>query len=318
MSILKSVSIKGVWGERDFDCTFRPDINFLIGANGSGKTTVIDLLAAALTGDYDALVRTPFSSIECELTPEGNSKQSPKIKVERNDQETPAPTFTYALDIPGGKKQYELFPSASMAYRIRLSGKIRGLAGREELAAALMGLVRVKWLSVYRSPGKADPEDRPRGESSVDRRLYILNNLLVRHFSKLAGLKEEATNYFLSRVFLALLYKGGKDDPLQVARSVNIKKLREAMEAIFHQFKIDDEDSMRELKEFMDLAQKSSKKTNFQWSELQTLVGVLPIVRVVEEWNLTLSKQAEILMPQNDFLHIINSLDSAKFSAFQA
>lgn len=275
MSILKSVSIKGVWGERDFHCTFRPDINFLIGANGSGKTTVIDLLAATLTGDYEALARTPFSSIECDLAPQGNTKQSVKITVERTEQETPATVFTYSLEVPDGKKQYELFPITSMGFRIRLPGRTRGLAGREELVAALNGLVRVKWLSVYRSPGKGDPEDRSRSESSVDRRLNILNNLLVRHFSKLAGLKEAATNYFLSRVFLALLYKGGKNDPIQVARNVNIKKLREAMEAIFHQFKIDDEESMSELKEFMDLAQKSSKKHSFEWSELQTLVGGL-------------------------------------------
>jgi energy-coupling factor transporter ATP-binding protein EcfA2 len=179
MSILKSVSIKGVWGERDFDCTFHPDINFLIGANGSGKTTVIDLLAAALTGDYEALIRTPFSTIECELIPQGSSKQNTKITVERIAQESPTPVFNYVLDIPDGKKQYELFPLTSLAFRVRLGGRLRGHPGRDELVAALYGLVRVKWLSVYRSSGKGDPENRSQGESSVDRRLYILNNLLV-------------------------------------------------------------------------------------------------------------------------------------------
>ncbi len=313
MSILRSASLKGVWGERDFEFAFQPDVNFLIGANGSGKTTVINLIAAAMTGDYEELNRIPFTSVTCELSHLGQPKQNSKITVERPKQESGSQVLNYSLSLPEGKKQYELFPSmSSLAYRVRLSKGLRGAPERESLAIALHEMVRVKWLSVYRSPGKNDPEERPHGESSVDRRLNILNNLLVRHFSRLAGLKEAATNHFLSRVFLALLYKGGKEGPLPVARGVKIKKLKESMEAIFHQFKIDDEKSMTELNEFMALAQKASKKNAYEWSELQTLVGVLPILKVVEEWNLTLSRQEEILRPQHDFLRIINSMLKGK------
>ena len=181
----------------------------------------------------------------------------------------------------------------------------------ESLAVALQDLVRVKWLSVYRSSGKNRPDEPSQGESSVDRRLNFLNNLLVRYFSKLAGRKEEAINHFLSRVFVALLYKG-ESDSLKVAKTVDFKKLSETMEAIFHQFKIEDDNSRNELDTFLEVAQKASRKDTFEWSELASLVGVLHLLKVSEEWSKTLSRQEDILKPQHDFLQIINSMLKGK------
>jgi energy-coupling factor transporter ATP-binding protein EcfA2 len=318
MSILKSVLLKGVWGERNFECVFQPDVNFLIGANGSGKTTVINLVAAVLTGNYDALIRTPFSSITCELLQHDDSMQCTKITVERPIQEGGSPMLKYVLSLSDGKKSYELFPSMN-SYSFRMAAhpskwisRTKSLSDRELLVATLHEIVNVKWLSVYRSPGKDDSDEHPHGESSVDRRLDSLNNRLVRYFSKLAGLKEEAINRFLSRVFVALLYTGGSSEPINEVKNVDLKKLRETMEAIFHRFRIGDIKSMNELSMFLDAAQKALEKNAYNWQELASLVGVLHLVKVSEEWNKTLFEQENILRPQHDFLEIINSMLKGK------
>ena len=52
MNYIEHVEINGFLGSRDVTINFNNDINFLIGVNGSGKTTVINMIAA--TRAYEA------------------------------------------------------------------------------------------------------------------------------------------------------------------------------------------------------------------------------------------------------------------------
>ena len=50
MSILKTFTVSRLWGEKDLSLSFHEvTLVFPIGTNGSGKTTVINLIAAALS-----------------------------------------------------------------------------------------------------------------------------------------------------------------------------------------------------------------------------------------------------------------------------
>ncbi|MEH0700687.1 AAA family ATPase [Vibrio owensii] len=54
----------------DFDINFRPDVSFLAGLNGTGKTTALKLIMALLTPDIRALNRISFN--KCTLKLESN------------------------------------------------------------------------------------------------------------------------------------------------------------------------------------------------------------------------------------------------------
>ena len=41
---IESFKITKLWGYRNIDLTFNNDVNILIGPNGSGKTTILNLL----------------------------------------------------------------------------------------------------------------------------------------------------------------------------------------------------------------------------------------------------------------------------------
>ena len=61
MSILKTFTVSRLWGEKDLSLSFHEDVNFLDPqCNGSGKTTVINLIAAALSADFHTLDRVNF------------------------------------------------------------------------------------------------------------------------------------------------------------------------------------------------------------------------------------------------------------------
>lgn len=49
---LKRVEIKGLWGRFDIDWTLHPDVNILVGENGMGKSSVLKLVAAALSKEF--------------------------------------------------------------------------------------------------------------------------------------------------------------------------------------------------------------------------------------------------------------------------
>ena len=55
-NLLNKVVIKNFWGNgTKIEILFDDDVNFLIGANGSGKTTVLNLIASALSANLDQL-----------------------------------------------------------------------------------------------------------------------------------------------------------------------------------------------------------------------------------------------------------------------
>jgi ABC-type Fe3+/spermidine/putrescine transport system ATPase subunit len=64
MNIIDSVEIKGFWGNHTVQFRTHEDFNFIIGLNGSGKTTTLNLIAGVLQADKDALSNLEFDSVK--------------------------------------------------------------------------------------------------------------------------------------------------------------------------------------------------------------------------------------------------------------
>lgn len=85
---LERVVINKFWGKFNLDLSLDPDVNILTGANGSGKTTILDIIASILDNNGDAYVdqcydsATLFLSGNTEIksiTQKGEKKRSVKI-----------------------------------------------------------------------------------------------------------------------------------------------------------------------------------------------------------------------------------------------
>ena len=64
---IESFKIEKLWGYRNIDLTFNNDVNVLIGPNGSGKTTILNLLHAILSGNPPSLLNVNFEYVEIKL-----------------------------------------------------------------------------------------------------------------------------------------------------------------------------------------------------------------------------------------------------------
>ncbi|MGY2957573.1 putative ATP-binding protein involved in virulence [Pseudomonas sp. TE6349] len=73
--IIKSFYARKVHGVYDFNIKFQPDLNFLVGPNGTGKTTALRLIQAALSIDVATLVDISFSLIRVDVEKDGESYQ---------------------------------------------------------------------------------------------------------------------------------------------------------------------------------------------------------------------------------------------------
>jgi predicted ATPase len=68
--MIKRLIIKGLFNEKgnDYDLTFHEDLNIFTGRNGSGKTTIMKILWAVVSGRYDILINEiVFNAIKIEI-----------------------------------------------------------------------------------------------------------------------------------------------------------------------------------------------------------------------------------------------------------
>ncbi|MBM4055564.1 MAG: hypothetical protein FJ264_13070 [Planctomycetes bacterium] len=187
MNRIEKVIIYGFWGNHEVELNFDQDVNCLIGVNGSGKTTVINIIAAALSADFPTLDRLPFKKLQIHLATMG-SKVRPFIEVEKTSRKnSPYYHITYRIKQRASDK-YQLFSLDELQEERFLRGDIpvrhrhhfltqinRGLLDN------LHDLVNVSWLSIHRSTAPKYIVEERSFESSVDYKLNELNDGLSKY-----------------------------------------------------------------------------------------------------------------------------------------
>jgi predicted ATPase len=94
-----SIKITGFWGRYTIETALQPGVTFFIGENGTGKTTLINLIAAALAADFQTLDRLAFRSIEISLRSK-KDRRKPKIFIlKRKDESTGIESIDYGSDL---------------------------------------------------------------------------------------------------------------------------------------------------------------------------------------------------------------------------
>ncbi len=323
MNIIDKVQIKGFWGDRNFEVEFFSDVNFFIGVNGSGKTTVINIIAAALSADFVTLDELPFTLIRIDLSEVGGNKK-PRIEVEKKPSEkSPYARILYRIKEKASDKytEYSLDElQEEQLLRRRLHSLPYHKMFMRQMNRGILGklkeLANVSWLSIHRTAPSASSSEEESFESSVDQKLDELSSNLGKYFSVLSAKVSDEIADFQRNIISSLLTEQTESDLFTSVQAFNLKEEEKALLEIFRELKIGGRGIKTTVnKHFhaVNLAREQlSNKEGIDINSVMTLMNSYRSHRVVENWNTLLKKQAEILSPKNTFVEVLNSLFQRK------
>ena len=241
MNILESVEITGLWGnkKRPIRLSFDKNFNFLIGPNGTGKTTVINLIAAALNADFETLDRVEFSNIEITLRSLG-SRNRPRIDIIKQAKRAlpyydidyqirssaKAKPVSFDLDALAEERAFRGLPPRILRERF---GKQRFLDVQKHLES----LVTVCWLSIHRQTSDDSSPNERGNKPSVDRKLDSLTYQLAKYFFELSQAYSVKTREFQKRSFLSMLTAEQEDVLVAFSNKIDVEAEKLALSKVF-------------------------------------------------------------------------------------
>ena len=232
---IKFVEINKLWGVKSIKCPLNNDVNIIIGSNGSGKTTFLNIIEAILQCDVPVLCSIQFESVVIYLEDGANN-----IRVIQTPEED-ALNLTYIFD----DIDEFTFSSNDSGRRGRSSLYLQNTLST--IRERLDSLVNVAWLSVNRY----NPIDR-RGdfresvdEDSVNSKLRRLMHELLVYRLRLEGVVNNLSNQQNQEVFSLLLYNSEYDvyKPHNIQEFLNLdtKSIQTALFRVFYQLGISSE-----------------------------------------------------------------------------
>lgn len=217
------VEIDGFWHRFDATCSFNPDVNIIIGKNGTGKTTFMNILHGVLAVDTHSLEENDFETAKITLI---NGKRKRTVKATKlEDERYPFSVIEYQIS----QRKFTLRLMGLQERRYPTSIRRRFEEETLDLRHELEDLVSVSSLSVYRLRHDDDYEVRDnrgtRVVSPVDYRLSQALTGLTQYQLELSQKAREVSAKLQADVLASILYS--EEDAKDVGYELNFDKSEE-------------------------------------------------------------------------------------------
>lgn len=324
MRKIKKVKIDGFWDDKSVTIDFKDDVNFLIGVNGSGKTTIINLIAASLNADFVTLDKASFSKIKIDFFSIEKEKGVTYIQVEKTEQKySPFSNILFKLKVAGEEKvkvynlselEEETFYRYS-THQLKLN--LSKTSYDRDVTVALKNLVNLTWLSIHRMSGPNKINDDKNFEYSIDKKIKELSTDLAKYFGLLDRKYSQETEKFQKNIFLSLIEAESKNDMISVSPDLEPEKEKDSLRQIFFLFKLQENEFSAKLQKHFKSFEEAQealvqKDRPVTLDHLASLIATTRIHSVVQEWNLLNERKTNIYKPKLTFLDEVNNLFQRK------
>jgi predicted ATPase len=302
---IRAVDVSGLWSDRSIRLELHPDVNFLIGGNGTGKTTIINLVAAALTADFSTLSRIDFADATIALE---DREASVSVRLVKSGAPSQSGDVSYTLS--GGERVEE--------FRLPNPGRYRTLSGlfsptpiglqEPGIEERLRELVELHWLPVQRMRGKL--EDETSHEPTLDAKLSQLEPEFTKLFSRLANQRSMAFIEFAEFVFLSTIDLPSFQELAQDFRIVDVELEKDDFAKVLETLWLKHDQYGPGLERlFVSLHAAAAKDAGGEAltsDEVGALYAAARLRKLTSEWQNMNSRQQEAVLPRTRFLEMIN------------
>lgn len=316
--------------ERIIKISLDKQANFIIGRNGTGKTTFINLINACLSADIEILEKIKFTRTTITLENDQETER-PRFSVEKRPNENNFFEYVYIFkDFPESTAETYTLSTLNPSFYFPMETLRRHLPGsqkplpkprnnKSEVELALKSIFRKTWLSLQRGSEIYEREDFESGEiefrSGVDQKLEDVANLLARYFSRLDRRASDLTQDFQKEWFLSFLAKNQRPETILQAK-IDLVTERSAIEQIFERFNVPRKMYAENLGRHTELAEQAQKKTKagsnsedgMLINDFMNLYDAVRLHSLVEKWEALQEKHEETYRPKKIFVEIASDL----------
>jgi predicted ATP-binding protein involved in virulence len=322
--VIKRISIKGFLGYKNINVELDPGVNFLIGRNGTGKTTFIRLLHAVLEIDPHNLASFHFDEITVTYQDDGKGT-SPQLKIEKVDPRRSLFRFSFRSS---GSQKYRVFSDNRNDLVFFIGEHLKESAIRKknahnaisELRKLFRDNVKFSWLPLSRtvdfSRSYIDEDDGTEYyRDPIDNKVNELVNSMTSYFSVLDSRTAAETRAFQEAYFLSLIsFKAPSvSSIISGVKRHNLPSQKEIVTNILSEMGLSDLNISTELNKFYNRAQSAADNVDKQSSGLllDDIFAVADFIRlqeIVERFKQYEEKKRAIQRPKTDLSELMTSM----------
>ncbi len=238
--IIKNIEIDGFWGNLKATTELHSDITIFIGLNGTGKTTLINLITAALTADLIQLNNLQFNKIEINLINPSDARKKCKMTISKEKEvEQYFSIYRYVV----GQDKYEIpVELRSDTRKIPVNSHFSHLRrdDYQKLKEVLNELAKVSFISVHRQSKIFEPEFLMYSYNVVDERLQELLEDFSKYQLRLESQLNERATQFQQESIASLLYNEEFDSSKLDLSNYDLEAQKDKLLRAFKELGIED------------------------------------------------------------------------------